>query len=295
MRRIDFLVCIWPSQQEKLKYYGDLMLIDSTFGISLRGYRALNVVVVDQHFRSVLVATSFTVSEKVVAYKKTLGFINSVTQFKRLPLCLISDSAPQIHASVSDVYPYCRHIYCAFHLLKDLKLGRKKSSAPECGDSERDLKKDARSWVLSLFISSSQTNFDHALSELDKLLEDPQLGNTKDKVKKLMAHGVNGGRALQDVFTADSIASSRIESRNAALKRFGVGASLSLLDCLLSLKDMVKSQEYNDIVGQDKEYKFMADGVFLGLHEKDALIGVTCEVLEKMYNEHNLGMVENTK
>ena len=63
MRRIDFLVCIWPSQQEKLKYYGDLMLIDSTFGISLRGYRALNVVVVDQHFRSVLVATSFTVSE----------------------------------------------------------------------------------------------------------------------------------------------------------------------------------------------------------------------------------------
>ena len=29
-------------------------------------------------------------------------------------------------------------------------------------------------------------------------------------------------------------------------------------------------------------------GVFLGLHEKDALIGVTCEVLEKMYNEYNL-------
>ena len=102
------------------------MIIDSTFGISTRGYKALNVVVVDQHFRSVLVVTSFTVSEKVVAYKKTLGFINSVIQFNRLPLCLISDSAPQIHASVSDVYPYCRHIYCAFHLLKDLKLGKKR-------------------------------------------------------------------------------------------------------------------------------------------------------------------------
>ena len=66
-----------------------------------------------------------------------------------------------------------------FILLKDLKFGEKKGSAPECGDSERDLKKDARSWILSLFISSSQTNFDHALSELDKLLEDPQLGNTQ--------------------------------------------------------------------------------------------------------------------
>ena len=140
-----------------------------------------------------------------------------------------------------------------------------------------------------MFISSSQTSFDHALSELDKLLEDPQFSSTKDKVKKYMAHGVNGGRALQDVFTADSIASSRIESRNAALKWFGVGSSLSLLGCLLSLKDMVKSQEYNCIADQDKEYKFVSDGAFISLHEKDALIGVTCEVLEKMYVEYNLG------
>ena len=85
-------------------------------------------------------------------------------------------------------------------------------SNEEYGDSERDLKKDVRKLVLSLFVSSSQTSFDHALSELDKLLEDPQFGSTKDKVKKYMAHGVNGGRALQDVFTADSIARSRLRA-----------------------------------------------------------------------------------
>ena len=68
-----------------------------------------------------------------------------------------------------------------------------------------------------------------------------------------------------------------------------------MLDCLLSLKGMVKSQECNDIVGQYKEYKFMADGVFLGLNEKDALIGVTCDVLERCTVNTIWSMVENTK
>ena len=130
--KLDYIAFLWPSQIKTPEYYSDLIFIDSTFGVSTMDYKALNVVVVDQHFRSVLAATAFVSSENIIAYKKLLAFINKKVRFKRLPLCLISDAAPQIHASVAEVYPFCRHIYCAFHLCKEgIKFGRKKSSTVE--------------------------------------------------------------------------------------------------------------------------------------------------------------------
>ena len=125
--KLDYIAFLWPSQIKALECYGDHIFIGSAFGVSTMDYKALNVVVVDKHFRSVLAATAFVDGEKIVAYKKLLAFINEKVRFKRLPLCLISDAAPQIHASVAEVYPFCRHIYCAFHLCKEeLKFGRKK-------------------------------------------------------------------------------------------------------------------------------------------------------------------------
>lgn len=37
-------------------------------------------------------------------------------------MCLIADSAPQIHSAVRSVYPECHHVYCGFHLLKGKTL-----------------------------------------------------------------------------------------------------------------------------------------------------------------------------
>ena len=171
--RIDFLVCLWPSQIEKLEHYGDLIFIDSTFGVSARGYKALNVVVVDQHFKSVLAATAFACCEKVLAYKQLLGFIMESVKYKRLPLCLISDAAPQIHASVAEVYPYCRHIHCAFHLCKDeVSFGKGKKSSTDDKSSASSTKQDVRDNVLTLFTTSSQSKFDCAVSKLLRALED---------------------------------------------------------------------------------------------------------------------------
>ena len=43
-KKVIYLACIWPSQKEKLQNYGDLLFIDSTFNISLRNYKAINIV-----------------------------------------------------------------------------------------------------------------------------------------------------------------------------------------------------------------------------------------------------------
>ena len=119
---LNFVAFLWPSQLEKLKSYGDLMFIDSTFNISVRDYKAINLVVVDKHFRSLIGAVAFTKHDDTYSYSVFLEFIKENVAFKRLPLCLISDSAAQIHMAVSKAFPYCRHIYCAFHLYNENAL-----------------------------------------------------------------------------------------------------------------------------------------------------------------------------
>ena len=94
-----------------------------------------------------------------------------------------------------------------------------------------------------MFTTSSQGRFAYAYSELNKALEDKELKGIRDRVEHLMAHGVNGGRALQDVFTANTIASSRVESRNAALRRLGLRKAMSLCENLFRLRDTVISQD----------------------------------------------------
>ena len=57
--KLDYIAFLWPSQIKALEYYSDLIFTDSTFGVSIMDYKALNVTVVDKHFRSVLEATAF--------------------------------------------------------------------------------------------------------------------------------------------------------------------------------------------------------------------------------------------
>ena len=83
--KLDFIAVLWPSQIEKLKYHGDLVFIDSTFGVSTKKFKALNVVVVDQHFKSVLAATAFTSSEWVTDYKALLQFIEENVNTEDFP------------------------------------------------------------------------------------------------------------------------------------------------------------------------------------------------------------------
>ena len=120
---IDFLAFMWPSQIESLRAFGDLIFIDSTFNINDIGLKAITVTVIDQHYRSILAAVALVANETVENYERLLSFIMKETgDKKRKTLCLISDSAPRMHAAVSKVIPYARHIYCAFHLLREERL-----------------------------------------------------------------------------------------------------------------------------------------------------------------------------
>ena len=64
----------------------------------------------------------------------------------------------------------------------------------------------------------------------------------------LVAHEVNNGWALQDVLTANTIASSRVEGMNVLIKKFCTDVSSTLFLFLKSLESFVESQEVNDYI-----------------------------------------------
>ena len=60
----------------------------------------------------------------------------------------------------------------------------------------------------------------------------------------MIGHALNGSKPLQDVFTASSIASSRVECMNSVLKGFGMDTSKTLLEDIFLLKEIALYQSH---------------------------------------------------
>lgn len=125
---LDFVACLHVGQKEVLSLYSDLIFLDGTYKITPRKYVLLNLVVIDNHYRSFIAATAFVLNEDNDNYVKFLTSIKNSVVFKRLPLSIITDGGLSIHKAVATVFLYCRHIYYTFHLLREGKLFGNKNS-----------------------------------------------------------------------------------------------------------------------------------------------------------------------
>ena len=283
--KLMYFGMLFPEQKKLLQRYGDLIFIDSTFCVNARGHKAINLVVVDSHLKSLLGATCFVQNECSCAYERFLRFIQkSVPQPKRLPFCFIADCAPQIHSSIVNVFPYARHIYCAFHLLKD------KSLLGSANALEEESRGEFRSLARRALISHSLSVVDSSVEKLHSIyltsssgLDDP----FKKKVESIISHSLNGSRPLQDVYTADSVASSRVESMNHLLKDSGLNPRASLIDCFEALAKFVLTQRIKEIQNSimDENGKFLDNEEFKGIVTKEVLLGLSKEVLKLMHKE----------
>ena len=109
---------------------------------------------------------------------------------------------------------------------------------------------DIKNWVRVIFITQQEANYWYHQSTCDAVASKKLLGLT-EKLWHLAAHGINDGKVLQDVFTANTIASSRVEGTNVFIKKFGMGVSSTLFESLRSLESFVESQEVSDYVYEE--------------------------------------------
>ena len=229
---LSCISCIWPDQVELISMYGDVIFIDSTFGVNKRDYNAINLVIIDNHLKTRLAATAFVRNEFEDGYITLLNLVKeSMPKQKRLTMCLVSDSAPQIHSAVSKIIPYCRHIHCAFHIVRERALLAVTKGIND--SSERDV---IRKLVATMFVTNSLQKMEASIHELYcKSTEAGRSQALREAVARLISYTVIGSRALQDVFTANTIASSRVESINSVMKKGGFNKRTPLFGCIPAL------------------------------------------------------------
>ena len=278
---LDFIAFIQLDQIEALSLYGDLIFIDSTFDTNSKKYNTLNFCVIDQNFKTVIGAVAFVKRENIESYKKLLLFIKDNVIFKRLPICMISDGAHIIHKAVASVFPYTKHIYCAFHLLRDGNIFGKKKNV--LSPKEKNTIKD---YVKTILVSESQIKVDKAVNELIKIRTAQNDDEIIRRLTQVIGHSVNGSRPQQNVFTADTISSSRVESMNAIIKRAKINRTIKLLDSILKMNGIIQGQSISRKVFCTKKWAYVFDNNFLICFNEEPM--VSDGVMVEMYREYLL-------
>ena len=155
---------------------------------------------------------------------------------------------------------------------------------------EEESRGEFRSLARRALISHSLSVVDSSVEKLHSIylasssgLDDP----FKKKVESIISHSLNGSRPLQDVYTADSVASSRVESMNSLLKDSGLSSRASLIDCFEALAKFVLTQRIKEIQNSimDENGKFLDNEEFKGIVTKEVLLGLSKEVLKLMHKE----------
>lgn len=278
---LDYIACISRAQMESIATYGELLYIDGTYKVNKRKYVVLNLVVVNNHNRSVIGATAFVKSESTESYKNFLLFVKQKVAFKRMPICLISDGALAIHNAVLEVFPYVKHIYCVFHLIREGKIfGQKK------GLVDKEKKKEIRLLVKKMLTASSMDQVLKLKTTLENLGQQNEYNLIEGRLIELIGHAINGSKPFQEVFTGNTIASSRVEGQNALFKRIGLNSSSTLFNCIMAILNLVEDQTNAQESGDSDSWKFLKDESFLKTLENE--IGITDEATDRMHKEYTL-------
>ena len=152
--------------------------------------------------------------------------------------------------------------------------------------SERDV---IRRLVATMFVTNSLQKMEASMRELYcKSTEAGQSQALREAAARLISYAVMGSRALQDVFTANTIASSRVESINSVMKKGGFNKRTPLFGCVPALKEAVKQQAIDrvyDVENKNHEWKFLSNKDFESALSKEAMEGITSIILEKMHDE----------
>lgn len=280
-KELEFIVSMNSSQREALSKYGDLLFIDSTFCLNRDNYNAINICVINGDYKSMIVACAFVKREDTASYLRLLTFIKCSVVFNRLPLCVICDGALQIHSAVATIFPYARHVYCAFHSMRG-KIFAKDLTLPQ------ETKDDIRETIRTMLSTDSMIELYNCINKLLNIAANAENVNIKKRILEICAHAINASRPYQSIFSCDTISSSRVESMNAYLKRHGLNKNLPLFNSLQEILRLIEKQSIDYTEVDNRVWKYASDPEFIACFTPNPKNGIelfTNKVLESMYSE----------
>ena len=110
-----------PTQRELYSKYNDVVIVDSTYNTNRFQMILCIITVVDNNYRTRIVACAIIEDKTMDTYKWIFDSILKETDISSRTI--FSDSDPSLIRSIKDIYPNTHHLLCIFHI--DLNLRKK--------------------------------------------------------------------------------------------------------------------------------------------------------------------------
>jgi hypothetical protein len=229
-RRLVSLLWMSPVQRELYNQYNDVVIVDSTYNTNRFQMILCVVTVIDNNYRTRIVACAIIEDETLDTYQWILDSI--LTETGVSPRIVFSDSDPSLIRSIKDIFPNAHHLICIFHI--DLNLRKKLKG--KLGSQFEEFHHKFYVCRNSLCEELFELRWNQLIEQYPTAAKylSGTLYNTKDSWAVPW---------IRKKFTAGAQSTQRIESINRHIHD-KVDRSTSLCNLLISITDHVKNNEY---------------------------------------------------
>jgi len=225
-----------PNQVENWIQYSDCVFNDVTHKTNRYGMALSLFVGFDNKCHNILLAQALLVDESLESH---VWMFNQIIKSTGVyPAVILTDADPAVDAAVRQVFQLTYPIHCAYHITQNLHKNLRKILGVNYQKFLEDFYKCRNSLAEDAFQQQFDMlirNYPNAQTYLEFLY----------KSKLYWAHCFTSFR-----FTGGMIASFRVESVNASLKRLLYNSNVTLCDLAKEIHRLL------DIQDKDNEYRF---------------------------------------
>ena len=233
---LTYLFWMTPIQVENWIHYSDCVINDVTHKTNRYGMALSLIVGFNNNRRNILLAQALLIDESLESHVWMFTQLTKSTGLQ--PLVIITDADPAVDAAIRQAFPSAYPIHCAYHINQNLH----KNLGKLLGDNYKEF--------LAAFYKCRNCIVENVFQQrFDSLIND--YPNAKSyleflyKTKSYWAHCF-----IKFKFTGGMIASSRVESVNACLKRLLHNSNVPLCDLMLEVQRLL------DLQDKENEYNF---------------------------------------
>ena len=120
----DTLSRVWwmsPYQFLNAKYFGDVLIVDTSYGKDQYDYYLTTFLVVDGNGDNKSIAFCIHSSQDADAYTWMLRRMHSVLDKFSNPQTVLSDRAGGISVAMVNVWPNISHLFCLYHIINNVR------------------------------------------------------------------------------------------------------------------------------------------------------------------------------
>ena len=120
-RKLNRLLWMSPQQRTIYESFHDVVFLDTTSNTNRFQMMLCVIVVIDNHFRSRIVASAIIEDETLDTFQWILMTLFGETGIN--PRVIFTDSDPSLISAIKEIHPNTNHLLCIFHI--DLNLRKK--------------------------------------------------------------------------------------------------------------------------------------------------------------------------